>query len=86
MAVKRDHVIFLRAGFCADNIHNFIRNKRRLPEEVAAPLFKQVVAAIEHCHDNNIVLKDLKLRNFIFQDEERSVVGASGLVLQRHAR
>jgi len=61
-------------GFCADNIHNFIRNKRRLPEEVAAPLFKQVVAAIEHCHDNNIVLKDLKLRNFIFQDEERTQV------------
>jgi len=29
------------------------------------------VAAISHCHKNNVVVKDLKLRKFIFQDPEK---------------
>lgn len=61
-------------GFKADNLHNFIRSKARLTEEEAAPLFRQVVAAVAHCHKNNVVVKDLKLRKFIFRDKERKQV------------
>lgn len=61
-------------GFKADNLHNFIRCKTRLAEHEAAPLFRQAVKAVAHCHKNNVVLKDLKLRKFIFRDKERKEI------------
>nr|CAB3267235.1 tribbles homolog 2 [Phallusia mammillata] len=60
-----------RKGFRAENLHSLVRSKKRLPEVDAAPLFAQVVAAVAHCHQHNIVLRDLKLRKFIFKDTER---------------
>ena len=58
-------------GFRAENLHSYVRSKQKLSETVAAPLFNQVVAAVAHCHKNNIVLRDLKLRKFVFKDEDR---------------
>ena len=40
-------------------------------EEEAARLFYQIASAVAHCHDGGLVLRDLKLRKFIFKDEER---------------
>nr|XP_002131182.1 tribbles homolog 2 [Ciona intestinalis] len=59
-------------GFHAENLHSYVRSKQRLQEVAAAPLFKQVVSAVAHVHKNNIVLRDLKLRKFIFRDMERT--------------
>jgi len=63
----------LPSGFKAENLHSIVRSKKRLSEADAAPLFAQVVAAVAHCHEKNIVLRDLKLRKFIFKDEARYV-------------
>uniref|UniRef100_H2Z4X6 Protein kinase domain-containing protein n=1 Tax=Ciona savignyi TaxID=51511 RepID=H2Z4X6_CIOSA len=60
--------LFLLPG----NLHSYVRSKRRLAEVVAAPLFHQVVAAVAHAHGHNIILRDLKLRKFIFRDAERN--------------
>lgn len=54
------------------DLHSYVRNRRRLKEAEAANLFKQVVEAVLHCHDNNIVLRDLKLRKFVFKDPQRT--------------
>uniref|UniRef100_H2Z4X5 Protein kinase domain-containing protein n=1 Tax=Ciona savignyi TaxID=51511 RepID=H2Z4X5_CIOSA len=61
-----------KLGFHAENLHSYVRSKRRLAEVVAAPLFHQVVAAVAHAHGHNIILRDLKLRKFIFRDAERN--------------
>ncbi|XP_039253827.2 tribbles homolog 2-like [Styela clava] len=61
-------------GFKADNLHNMTRTQKRLSEEVAAPFFTQVAKAVAHCHKNNIVLRDLKLRKFIFRDPDKTQV------------
>jgi len=54
------------------DLHSYVRSRKRLKETEAANLFRQVVSAVHHCHDNGIVLRDLKLRKFVFKDPERT--------------
>lgn len=53
------------------DLHSYVRQKKRLKEEEACRLFKQIVSAVNHCHQNGIVLRDLKLRKFVFSDAEK---------------
>ncbi|XP_048363129.1 tribbles homolog 1 [Sphaerodactylus townsendi] len=54
------------------DMHSYLRSCKRLPEQQAARLFKQIVSAVAHCHQSAIVLGDLKLRKFVFSSEERT--------------
>nr|XP_056710490.1 tribbles homolog 1 [Euleptes europaea] len=54
------------------DMHSYVRSCKRLPEQQAARLFKQIVSAVAHCHQSAIVLGDLKLRKFVFSSEERT--------------
>ncbi|KAM5157337.1 tribbles homolog 1 [Mantella aurantiaca] len=54
------------------DMHSYVRSCKRLSEEQAAKLFKQIISAVSHCHQSNIVLGDLKLRKFVFSDKERT--------------
>ncbi|XP_004464048.1 tribbles homolog 3 [Dasypus novemcinctus] len=53
------------------DMHSLVRRRRRLPEPEAAALFRQMAAAVAHCHQHGLVLRDLKLRRFVFTDYER---------------
>lgn len=66
---KRSYLFFDKSY---GDLHSYVRNRRRLKEAEAAKLFKQVVEAVQHCHENNIVLRDLKLRKFVFKDPQRT--------------
>eukprot|EP00062_Callorhinchus_milii_P022399 gi/632980139/ref/XP_007906865.1/ PREDICTED: tribbles homolog 3 [Callorhinchus milii] len=54
------------------DMHTHVRSCKRLCEEEARTLFRQMVEAVAHCHGNGIVLRDLKLRKFVFTDKQRS--------------
>uniref|UniRef100_W5MHZ6 Tribbles pseudokinase 3 n=1 Tax=Lepisosteus oculatus TaxID=7918 RepID=W5MHZ6_LEPOC len=54
------------------DMHSYVRACKRLPEEEAARLFGQMAAAVAHCHEHGVVLRDLKLRKFVFADLQRS--------------
>ncbi|KAJ6655847.1 hypothetical protein lerEdw1_004617 [Lerista edwardsae] len=54
------------------DMHNYVRQRRRLPEPEAAVLFRQMAEAVAHCHQHGLVLRDLKLRKFVFANQERS--------------
>ncbi|KAK1332120.1 hypothetical protein QTO34_007806 [Cnephaeus nilssonii] len=54
------------------DMHSYVRSRKRLREEEASRLFKQIVSAVAHCHQSAIVLGDLKLRKFVFSTEERT--------------
>ncbi|XP_053107072.1 tribbles homolog 3 isoform X2 [Hemicordylus capensis] len=62
--------IFFQPG--RGDMHNYVRQRKRLPEREAAALFQQMAEAVAHCHQHGIVLRDLKLRKFVFADRERS--------------
>ncbi|KAJ8384053.1 hypothetical protein AAFF_G00211850 [Aldrovandia affinis] len=56
------------------DMHSFVRACKKLREDEAARLFRQIASAVAHCHDNRLVLRDLKLRKFVFKNEDRSQV------------
>lgn len=59
---------------CFGDLHSHVRSKRRLKEQECCTLFKQIVETVAHCHDNGVILRDLKLRKFSFKDKERWVL------------
>ena len=61
--------VFFERSF--GDLHSYVRTKRRLKEEEASKLFRQIVSSVAHCHDSGVVLRDLKLRKFVFQNSER---------------
>ncbi|XP_013786980.1 tribbles homolog 2-like [Limulus polyphemus] len=69
VGTSRAYIFFPRSY---EDLHSYVRSKRRLKEQVAVPLFRQVVQAVQACHDAGVVLRDLKLRKFVFKDPERT--------------
>lgn len=61
--------IFFPRGY--GDLHSYVREKKKLKQEEARELANQVVKAVCHCHENGVVLRDLKLRKFVFTNEER---------------
>lgn len=54
------------------DMHSLVRSRRRVPEPEAAALFRQMAGALAHCHQHGLVLRDLKLRRFVFTDGQRT--------------
>lgn len=65
---QRAYVFFERSH---GDMHSFVRTCKKLREDEAAKLFRQIASAVAHCHDNGVVLRDLKLRKFVFRNEDR---------------
>ncbi|KDR18343.1 Tribbles-like protein 2, partial [Zootermopsis nevadensis] len=54
------------------DLHSHVRLRKRLREPEARRLFKQIAETVRACHDQGIVLRDLKLRKFVFADPHRN--------------
>ncbi|XP_029976584.1 tribbles homolog 1 [Salarias fasciatus] len=74
---ERKAYVFLDKDF--GDMHTLVKSCRRLDEEHACRLFRQVALAVAHCHQAGIVLGDLKLRKFVFADEKRTQVRLESL-------
>ena len=44
-------------------LYNLLRNTRRLNEIIARTYFKQIITAINHCHNKGIIHRNLTLKN-----------------------
>ncbi len=53
------------------DLHGYLREKKRLSESEAAPLFRQIAVMIAHAHHQRIALRDIKLKKFVFTDDNR---------------
>ncbi|KAK1120160.1 hypothetical protein K0M31_012532 [Melipona bicolor] len=53
------------------DLHAYVRARRRLREPEARRLFRQAARAVATCHEYGVVLRNLKLRKFVFADETR---------------
>lgn len=63
----------------AEDLHAYVRRKRRLAEREAARLFAQALHAVAHCHRHSVVVRDVKLRRFLFADADRTLLQLDGL-------
>jgi len=63
----KHHLMFLELCRGGDLLH-YVRRRRRLDEEVAKYLFKQIVVGIEYIHSKNIIHRDIKLENILLDN------------------
>ncbi|XP_005112699.1 serine/threonine-protein kinase NIM1 [Aplysia californica] len=70
------HIVMEYAG--GGELFNKISSEGRLPEPDAKCVFAQLVAAIEHMHDNNIIHRDLKAENVFYASANRVMIGDFG--------
>lgn len=63
----------------SEDLHAYVRRRRRLPEPEAARLFAQLLDVTAHCHHRGVVVRDIKLRRFVFVDDERTWLKLDGL-------
>ncbi len=68
--VGQDSLYLLFPGSSTD-LHSYVRARKRLKEHQARVLFRQIVSAVHEAHAKGIVLRDLKLRKFVFSSESR---------------
>ena len=61
------------------NLHQYITEKHRLNESETRNLFAQIVCAIQMCHRVGLIVRDLKLRKIIFNDQTHSHLLLTGL-------
>lgn len=68
-ASKQTHLLFNPSQ---GDLHSYVRVRKRLREAEARRLFRQMCTTVKSCHEQGIVLRDLKLRKFIFADQEKT--------------
>ncbi|XP_047438915.1 tribbles homolog 3 [Mugil cephalus] len=78
VVVGEDSVYVFLPGHHGD-MHAYVRGRKRLGEEEAGRLFGQMLNAVAHCHLHGVVLRDLKLRRFVFTDKFRTRLALLGL-------
>ena len=77
------------------DLHAHLKLCKRLPEPAAAAYFIQVIQILRCAHSRGIVLRDLKLKKFVFADLERKMLkltdvddaitmSSNGLLEDRH--
>lgn len=47
----------------------YVRKRRKLKEDVAAHIFKQIVTGIKYCHSKNVLHRDIKLDNILLTSQ-----------------
>lgn len=70
VVVTQDQVYVFLPSHHGD-MHAYVRGRKRLDEEEAGRLFAQMLNAVAHCHRHGVILRDLKLRRFVFTDKYR---------------
>ena len=63
------HILFVIEMCSGGDLLNYVRKRRRLKEDVAKYLFKQIVEGLQYCHWKNIVHRDIKLDNVLVTEK-----------------
>jgi len=69
--INTSNQTYLFYNISKGDLHSFVRTKKRLRENEARTLFRQICKVVKTCHEQGIILRDLKLRKFIFSDIDR---------------
>lgn len=73
VCMTSDRALVFRPDSYGD-LHGYLRFHKVLTERVAAEYFRQMMIAIEEAHGNGLVLRDLKLKKFVFTDSNGYVL------------
>jgi 5'-AMP-activated protein kinase catalytic alpha subunit len=73
------HIIFVMELCSGGDLLNYVRKRRKLTEDYAKAIFKQILDALHYCHKLNILHRDIKLDNIILDAEGVIKVGDFGV-------
>eukprot|EP01102_Stenamoeba_stenopodia_P001252 TRINITY_DN11082_c0_g1_i1.p1 TRINITY_DN11082_c0_g1~~TRINITY_DN11082_c0_g1_i1.p1 ORF type:complete len:322 (-),score=54.19 TRINITY_DN11082_c0_g1_i1:172-1137(-) len=72
--VTPTHVFQIFEFIQGEDLLDFLDKYERLPENILRDIFKQLLSAVQHCHNLNVVHMDLKLENVMIEHETGRVV------------
>lgn len=53
----------------AGDLLTYVRRRRKLKEDIAKHLFRQIIEGLRYCHSKNILHRDIKLDNILLSSE-----------------
>jgi len=59
------HIVFVMELCGGGDLLTYVRRRRKLKEDVARHLFKQIVIGLKYCHSKNVLHQDIKLDNIL---------------------
>ena len=62
-------IMIMELAKCGE-LMEYVQKKGILPEKDARKILLQIINAIQYCHSNGVVHRDLKLENILFKDVE----------------
>jgi serine/threonine protein kinase len=63
------HILFVIELCAGGDLLNYVRKRRRLKEDVAKCIFKQIIEGLAYCHSKSILHRDIKLDNILLDSE-----------------
>lgn len=70
VCIVDQEAVVVRPIFFGD-LHGYLKQNKRLSEMQACIYFRQIIKVIDHAHKHGLVLRDLKLKKFIFTDTSK---------------
>jgi serine/threonine protein kinase len=62
------HIVFVMELCAGGDLLNYVRKRRKLKEDAAKYVFRQVVEGLHYCHQKGIVHRDMKLDNLLLDE------------------
>eukprot|EP01022_Parablepharisma_sp_SALTPOND_P013440 TRINITY_DN17_c0_g1_i1.p4 TRINITY_DN17_c0_g1~~TRINITY_DN17_c0_g1_i1.p4 ORF type:complete len:463 (+),score=67.94 TRINITY_DN17_c0_g1_i1:1612-3000(+) len=62
---SKKHILFVIELCAGGDLLNYVRRRRKLKENVAKYIFKQLIEGLQHCHSRGILHRDIKLDNVL---------------------
>ena len=75
----KKHIIFVIEMCSGGDLLNYVRKRRRLKEDVAKYMFKQLILGLQHIHSKNVVHWDIKLDNILLDKVGKIKIGDFGV-------
>lgn len=69
--IQGDKFVYVFFNKNYGDLHSYVRSKKKLKEEEAVGLYRQIAEAVAQCHQCDVVIRDLKLRKFVFTNPEK---------------
>ncbi len=73
------HIVLVIELCCGGDLLTYVRKRRRLREDMARHVFRQLLDGLSYCHNKQILHRDIKLDNVLLNGEGEIKIGDFGV-------
>jgi len=74
-----DYVLIVMELCSGGDLLSYVRKRRRVDEQVAKLIFKEILDGLAHCHSKGIIHRDIKLDNILLNEQGHVKIGDFGV-------